>query len=135
MSNAKESNQENKAKEIATVALGCLLHDIGKPIQRADNAPFNKNHSRFGRDFIDELAKERYLSDNLKTFYWKAILDSIRYHHAKKMEGPYNADAYFAYIACEADNLASAHDRQTAPFLYAEGNRLDECDEYSGLKK
>lgn len=128
MSNAKESNQENKAREIATVALGCLLHDIGKPIQRADNAPFNKNHSRFGRDFIDELAKERHLSDNLKTFYWKAILDSIRYHHAK--EGPSNADAYFAYIACEADNLASAHDRKTAPFLYdLEDNRLDECDD------
>jgi CRISPR-associated protein Csm1 len=117
-------------EELATVALGCILHDIGKPIQRADNNPFLKNHQRFGQEFILELAKT--LSISLNTFSWKAVLDSIRYHHAK--EGPNNADSYIAWIAYEADNLASAHDRSTAPFLYDEDKRLDECDVGSKTK-
>lgn len=117
-------------EELATVALGCILHDIGKPIQRADNNPFQKNHQRFGQEFILELAKT--LSISLNTFSWKAVLDSIRYHHAK--EGPSNADSYIAWIAYEADNLASAHDRSTAPFLYDEDKRLDECDVGSKAK-
>jgi CRISPR-associated protein Csm1 len=122
----KNSSLKYTNEELATVALACILHDIGKPIQRASLNPTQKNHQRFGYDFFDSIQKN--LSIQTNNFEWRSILQSIRYHHAK--EGPSNAlDTYVPWIAYEADNLASAHDRHTAKFLYEDDNRLDECDD------
>lgn len=114
--------------EISTVILGCFLHDVGKVIQRADTVgPIpNKNHQRFGEDFIDGVLKDCDI-DN-PPHEWRCILKSIRHHHAS--DGPSNAEnTYIPWFAYEADNLASAHDRKNQTKLIKDGNRIDEMDE------
>lgn len=124
------SSINNLEKEIAVITLGCFLHDIGKVVQRAEtvsNRP-NKNHQRFGEDFITEIFKECGIEKI--SYDWHCILKSIRHHHAK--DGPSNAEnTYIPWFAYEADNLASAHDRKNQTKLRDEktDDRLDETDD------
>ncbi|HEY9784778.1 MAG TPA: type III-A CRISPR-associated protein Cas10/Csm1 [Candidatus Obscuribacterales bacterium] len=109
-------------EELPVVALGCLLHDIGKVIQRADVSPRSKSHSLFGESFLQEAG----LIQGNK--YWTWVLECVRNHHWKYIkEGTCSLPiAWFAY---EADNLASAHDRKSATaILDSDGNRLEEVD-------
>ena len=108
-------------EELPLVTLGCLLHDIGKILQRADgDDPPKKSHSEYGYDFLSGLTA----SDP----YWQWVLESVRYHHWRHIkEG--RATLPIAWFTFEADNLASAHDRKQASFLYdADGNRVEETD-------
>lgn len=87
-------------EDLAVVALGCLLHDIGKIVQRADETPLRQGHSRFGADLIQSagLLKE--------SKYWSFIFESLRYHHLKYLkEGTHTHLS--AGIACEADRISS----------------------------
>lgn len=100
------------------VALGGLLHDIGKPVQRA--GIYSGDHSRQGALFLRELAK-----NTGKPEYELLALFS-EFHHAKHMEneghmrarireasperfGLTEEDVLRAlWIVYEADNLSSA---------------------------
>lgn len=81
------------------VAIGAMLHDIGKVLYRSSDG---RNHSRSGHDYLrDEIG----LKD-------KAILDQVLYHHADLLRGSDIAENSPAYITYMADNIASAADRR-----------------------
>ena len=104
-------NQDFK-NELAVVALGCLMHDIGKVIQRADEDPMKKSHSAFGAEFLE---KSELLQANK---YWQWVYEGIKYHHWRHIkEGA--ASLPIAWFVFEADNLASAHDREEAPEMFS----------------
>jgi len=106
--------------------LGCLLHDVGKPVQRAQLG-YSGRHSTIGRAFM----KKVWLKDcrNPSEFGVedgeseldsddRVILDAISYHHAGPLRAaaehgrlPADAPAYIAYIA---DNIAAGADRRKA---------------------
>lgn len=109
-------------EDLALVALGCLFHDLGKVVQRANPNPMTKSHPIFGADFLNSLG----ISTQYKE--WSAVVECVKFHHWKQIKSG-DFDSRLAWFAYEADNLASAHDRKTAPELFdAEGNRIDECE-------
>jgi len=109
-------------KDLAVVTLGCLFHDIGKVVQRANPNPMIKSHPIFGADFVNGLG----IADN--DAEWSNVVECIKYHHWKQIKNGDNT-SQLAWFAFEADNLASAHDRKTAPELFdTDGNRIDECE-------
>lgn len=80
------------------IAAGGLLHDIGKLVYRSGDG---RSHPESGESFLREAG----ISE-------KAILQQVRFHHAKDLRGaklPADAPAYITYIA---DNIASAADRR-----------------------
>jgi len=79
--------------------IGCLLHDVGKLVYRADNLD-GRNHSKSGYDFVSDFCED------------ESIKECVRFHHKKEIEYasiPDNSPAYIAYIA---DNIASGADRR-----------------------
>ena len=106
--------------------IGCLLHDIGKPVQRAALG-YRGKHSAIGRAFM----KKVWLRDNRNPSQFgdeldepdfsaadRNILDAISYHHAQALRAAtehgklaVDAPAYIAYIA---DNIAAGTDRRKA---------------------
>jgi CRISPR-associated protein Csm1 len=109
-------------KELLKTTLGCVLHDIGKPIQRAgvyeasferdkerDRIPKRDDHSYIGAQFIHDIFTEAARSDNPET---EDILDAIRYHHYRALQGaPLRPDSP-AFISYIADNIAAGVDRR-----------------------
>ena len=109
---------------LLTTILGCLLHDIGKPVQRA-RMGYRGTHSAIGRaflkktwlndarnpsEFVDELNEEVLTADA------KAVLDAVSYHHKNALRWacesrrlPIDAPAYITYIA---DNISAGADRR-----------------------
>lgn len=83
---------------INNVILSCLLHDIGKVINRTSNNSLVK-HSKLGAEFLEQFS----ISND--------ILDGIKFHHRDEMsKGKKFSD--IAYIVYEADNIASAIERK-----------------------
>ncbi len=111
---------------LVDVLLGCLLHDVGKPVQRAQLG-YRGEHSAVGRafvkrawlgdhrapsDFGDELSELEISSRD------RAVLDCISYHHGAALRAAtdnaslaLDAPAYVAYLA---DNIAARVDRRKA---------------------
>lgn len=83
-----------------TLALGALLHDIGKVIYRQGDD--RRKHGVSGHDFL----KTEVLCED------REILDCVRYHHADALRGADLAKDSLAYIVYMADNIASAADRR-----------------------
>ena len=81
------------------VAIGAMLHDIGKVLYRADDG---RNHSLSGYEFLKE---EVGLTD-------PDILDQVRYHHAALLKAAQIPVDSLAYITYMADNIAAAADRR-----------------------
>jgi CRISPR-associated protein Csm1 len=106
--------------------LGCLLHDIGKPVQRAQLG-YRGKHSAIGRAFL----KKVWLADARNPTEFddvvdepdidardRAILDAVSYHHGAALSaaaehGRLAPDAV-AYITYIADNIAAGTDRRKA---------------------
>lgn len=82
------------------LAIGALLHDIGKIVYRQGAG--RVRHSQLGAD---------YLKDTLESAD-PAILDCIRYHHAQELSHAGIADDSLAYIVYIADNISSGTDRR-----------------------
>lgn len=81
------------------IAIGGMLHDIGKVLFRAEDG---RNHSISGYEFLKDVIG---IEDD-------DILDQVRYHHSallKNAKLPENAAAYITYMA---DNIAAASDRR-----------------------
>ena len=79
------------------IAIGALLHDIGKPVQRQGGC--SGRHSTIGYEFL----RERGITD-------PDILDQVRFHHVQEMKnGNYSE---LCYITCLADNIAAGTDRR-----------------------
>jgi len=76
------------------IALGALIHDIGKVVQRAQRNPFDKRHGQWGYDWLKNLN----IFDN-------NVLNSTITHH-KDDDGVFNSNT--GLIWYEADNLASS---------------------------
>jgi CRISPR-associated protein Csm1 len=118
--------------ELVCVLLGCLLHDIGKPVQRARMNPagitegaYSQRHGAIGRRFLEDVwshdaqnpdgsSKDSEKCDT-KTDNQK-ILDAVSFHHATELReaarsGQLEADAP-AYISYIADNIAAGADRR-----------------------
>ncbi len=83
---------------INNVILSCLLHDIGKVINRTTNNSLVK-HSKLGSEFLEQFS----VSDE--------ILDGIKFHHRDEMS-KVKTFSDIAYIVYEADNIASAIERK-----------------------
>lgn len=112
--------------DLIEALLGCLLHDIGKPVQRAALG-YRGKHSAIGRAFM----KKVWLKDKRNPSAFgdelgepdisaadRRILDAISYHHGAALRAaaehgrlPADAPAYIAYIA---DNIAAGTDRRKA---------------------
>ena len=88
---------ENQVK----LAIGCMLHDIGKVIYRTGDG---RNHSKSGAEYLE---KEGKITDT-------QILECVKYHHADKLKGARVSENSYAYIAYYADNIAAAADRREA---------------------
>lgn len=85
-----------------SLALGSLLHDIGKVIYRQSGE--KKKHSQSGYEFLkDEVG---FAADN------QEVLDAVRYHHADAIKSAALKKDSLAYIVYMADNIASAADRR-----------------------
>ncbi len=130
-------NQEFK-NELAVVALGCLMHDIGKVIQRADTRPDEKpktNHSSFGYNFLKKFLNDETIHNKELLNFWNIVSQSIKLHMKNhlKIEKPTSPFPWFCY---EADNIASSQDRKINEQQHeisemlsdSEGYRIDECD-------
>lgn len=112
--------------QLIEAIIGCLLHDIGKPVQRAALG-YPGRHSAIGRAFM----KKVWLRDSRNPSQFtdevdeadigvsdRRILDAISYHHSSALRtaaenGRLAADAP-AYIAYIADNIAAGTDRRKA---------------------
>lgn len=89
--------KENMCK----VAIGGLLHDVGKPLFRQGDG---RSHAESGYAFLREQAQ---LED-------EEILAQVRYHHAAGIRNTHLPADSLAYITYIADNIASAADRRKA---------------------
>lgn len=89
-------------KIIQEITLGCLLHDIGKVLQRAENE-YRNNHSNIGASYIEKLPGIKEL---------KTVVESIKNHHQTALDASGLGSHHPAYIVCEADNIASGTDRR-----------------------
>lgn len=86
--------------------IGCLLHDIGKIVQRADKNPKSKTHQEFGHDWLEEVLKGKKELGLIPTI---ALT-----HHAVKGIKKDELSIFsqqnlsnFTLIAYEADNLSA----------------------------
>ncbi|MBR1477492.1 MAG: type III-A CRISPR-associated protein Cas10/Csm1 [Lachnospiraceae bacterium] len=86
-------------KEIS-LAVGSLLHDVGKVIYRAENE--HRKHSQIGYEYL----KESVGIEN------QDVLDCVRYHHAANLVNAAVADDSLAYITYISDNIAAGIDRR-----------------------
>ena len=85
-------------KKQIEVAVGALLHDIGKLLYRTGDG---RNHSVSGYEFLKEIGVEN-----------EEILNSVHYHHGNllaKADIPMDSIAYIIYVA---DNISAASDRR-----------------------
>ena len=88
---------------------GALLHDIGKVVYRGISA--QGTHSYLGAKFISEEVAAH--NEAFETPEGKAIIEQIRYHHAKEMASSSNLKAQsLAYITYFADNISAGMDRK-----------------------
>ena len=86
-------------KDDVQIAVGCLLHDIGKVLYRYDDG---RNHAISGTEY---LKNDVGIED-------KVILEQVKYHHAKLLKDSRVSSDSFAFISYIADNIASAVDRR-----------------------
>jgi len=87
--------------ESLLVALGGLLHDIGKFVQRA-NWDEKKSHEEWGYEFLYGFKDKNPIFENLAQF--------ARYHHVESLEKADVKDVRMLnllWIVYEADNLSS----------------------------
>jgi CRISPR-associated protein Csm1 len=103
----------NENSKLTNLIYGSLLHDIGKPVQRA-NFDYSKmqRHALTGCLYIGNLFNEKDKKQILENENLKDILDQIKYHHAQELSGanlPNNHNAYITYIA---DNISAGMDRR-----------------------
>ena len=81
------------------VAIGAMLHDIGKVIVSSSDG---RGHSRSGHAFLsDEIG----IKDS-------DILEQVLYHHAGYLKGSGISKDSLAYVTYIADNIAAAADRR-----------------------
>ncbi len=85
-------------KKQVQIAIGGLLHDIGKVVYRHNDS---RRHCESGYDFIKELG----IDD-------EEILAQIRFHHSRELKNAQIADDSLAYITYWADNVAAGADRR-----------------------
>ena len=82
------------------VAIGALLHDIGKVIYRTGSD--GRKHGQSGYDYLkDEIGMDD-----------RDVLACVRYHHADTLRGAQLENDSPAYIVYMADNIASSVDRR-----------------------
>lgn len=87
---------DSKGRELA---IGSLLHDVGKLLYRANDG---RNHSISGFEFLQNQGIEN-----------KAILNQVKFHHAKMLSNAKLEKDDLAYITYWADNVAAGSDRRT----------------------
>lgn len=86
--------------DISKVAVGGMLHDIGKILYRYNDG---RNHSISGYDYLKENV------EGLST----EILEQIKFHHGKLLKQANIPNDSLAYITYIADNIAAMADRRT----------------------
>lgn len=87
---------------LRVVVIASLLHDIGKVVIRATGE--RKSHSVLGSDFLFPFCHAS--GDG------KEILQGVRYHHGKDLQGAGLSSDALAYVVYEADNIAAGLDRR-----------------------
>ena len=86
-------------EENVKLAIGALLHDIGKLLYRYNDG---RNHSRSGYEYLKDVV---HIED-------REILEQVLYHHASLLKNARIENNSLAYITYIADNIASASDRR-----------------------
>lgn len=86
-------------QENVKLAIGALLHDIGKLLYRYNDG---RNHSRSGYEYLKDVV---HIED-------RKILEQVLYHHASLLKNARIENNSLAYITYIADNIASASDRR-----------------------
>lgn len=88
---------------------GSLLHDVGKVVYRGMSV--RGTHSRLGAQFVGEEVAA--LNEAFEAPLGKAVVEQIRYHHAKEMASASTLPAQsLAYITYFADNISAGMDRR-----------------------
>lgn len=87
---------------VYNIAIGALLHDIGKVVQRAQKHPFDKKHGQWGYDWIKELG-----------IFNNNIINSTITHH-KDDYGVFNSN--IGLIWYESDNLSSSERKESEEY-------------------
>ena len=88
-------------KQTLNVTYGCLLHDIGKVVFRAESA--SGTHSSLGWSFMNDIPAYKDAVE---------INDCIKYHHAKEIRQGTPKNDNICYISYIADNISAAADRR-----------------------
>lgn len=86
-------------EENVKLAIGALLHDIGKLLYRYNDG---RNHSRSGYEYLKDVV---HIED-------REILEQVLYHHASLLKNARIENNSLVYITYIADNIASASDRR-----------------------
>lgn len=86
-------------EENVKLAIGALLHDIGKLLYRYNDG---RNHSRSGYDYLKEVV---HIED-------REILEQVLCHHSALLRNANIENDSLAYITYIADNIASSSDRR-----------------------
>mgnify|MGYP002680212855 CR=1 FL=1 len=87
---------------LRVLALGALLHDLGKVVRRAGGG--RETHSAEGAAFLSPFCHES--EDG------RQILQCIKYHHGKALSGANLPTDALAYVVYEADNIAAGLDQR-----------------------
>ena len=87
---------------LRVLALGALLHDLGKVVRRAGGG--RETHSAQGAAFLSPFC---HASED-----GRQILQCIKYHHGKELSGANLPTDALAYVVYEADNIAAGLDRR-----------------------
>lgn len=92
-----------------TLIFGSLLHDVGKIIYRGSSAA--GTHSALGAAFLsDEIAPVNASFCNAEG---KAVIEQVRYHHAREMQQASLLHDSLAFVTYFADNISAGMDRKS----------------------
>lgn len=90
------------------LAFGALLHDVGKVIYRGIST--RGTHSKLGADFLEnEVAAQ---NPEYESELGTKVIEQVRYHHKREMNGCRLPQDSLAYITYFADNISAGADRK-----------------------
>jgi CRISPR-associated protein Csm1 len=94
--------------ERSALYFGALLHDVGKVVYRGTSEA--GTHSKLGANFLlNDVQPQNHSFDSAEG---KAVIEQVRYHHARELNSADLPSDSLAYITYFADNISAGMDRK-----------------------